>query len=539
LGTAIYRGPGREFSIAQEVAYGSVLVILSSVMNDAGEVWYFVRLENTVEAWLPAEVVVFEAGANIPVSELAAVVSRTPSPSPTITPSYTLTLTRTPTPSLTLTPSATLTTSPSPTPSETFTRTATFTATPTFTRTPTRTPSPTPTIPAEADARIDALQDVNLRSGPGSDFEVIGSLAVDQYIAVIGRNDLDSWYQILTFDRPQQVGWVSSDFVQIRYELGEIPITWFGDQGLDLVPLSCGVSLNPLTAGASQSTVSLSAVGGWVRIPFFATPAYFRDLPEALYYYDPLISAYNALGVKVLLVLTPLSSEQNTVWDWENMENRDWEQFRRSLLPTLERVIQFYGDRVAAYQVWDRLEPSQAQSEDILIPAAEYAPLLQEASLLIRAYSPSTQVIMGTVSSTNALYLRDVRRVLGGSLPVDGIALEAYNYTLPNFDSPLAQGAQINDLVNTYARTAPGIPLWLTEWGLPRALEEGQTPIAAAYISAFVNHLQLRYPQLLRVVLWSPWQGGPGQGRGQVGLVDELGEPQGQIYRAYVTACQN
>ncbi len=118
------------------------------------------------------------------------------------------TTTSTPTITPTFTPSDTATATLSPT--ATATSTATATATATSTATATATPSATPTVYG----LVRAQQHINVRSGPGTQFAVRGSLAPDSGAQVIGQNDAGDWYQVRLEDGAE--GWVSAALLRIE-----------------------------------------------------------------------------------------------------------------------------------------------------------------------------------------------------------------------------------------------------------------------------------------------------------------------------------
>lgn len=112
------------------------------------------------------------------------------------------------------TDTATATATPSPTasPTPTATDTATPTSTPTFTPTPTATytPSPTP-LPV---AVVISSQAVNVRSGPGTNFQPISTLRPGTEILVLGPNEDGTWLNILLGDG--SIGWVSASLLEIQ-----------------------------------------------------------------------------------------------------------------------------------------------------------------------------------------------------------------------------------------------------------------------------------------------------------------------------------
>lgn len=116
-------------------------------------------------------------------------------------------------------------------PTPTYTPTLTPTPTNTFTPTPTSTPTSTPTTTATqtftplAEALVVAPNGLNLRSGPGTEYSIIGSLQKDDTLDVLGRTDSNEWLQVIG-DNPGIEGWISASpqFVEINVDFETIPI---------------------------------------------------------------------------------------------------------------------------------------------------------------------------------------------------------------------------------------------------------------------------------------------------------------------------
>ncbi|MCC6613887.1 MAG: SH3 domain-containing protein [Anaerolineae bacterium] len=121
--------------------------------------------------------------AQEPTATLAPIVSLTPRFTATPVPS------RTPTPTLTYTPSQ------SPVP-------------------PTPSDTPSPTVPPPILGVVQSLQNVNIRSGPGTAFSQITALEPGSGVEVLGVNPEGNWYNILMDDGRE--GWISSTLVYIQ-----------------------------------------------------------------------------------------------------------------------------------------------------------------------------------------------------------------------------------------------------------------------------------------------------------------------------------
>lgn len=113
------------------------------------------------------------------------------------------------------TPEPTETELPSATPTATSTPTDTPEPTETRTPTPTRTPSPTPgpTDLPNVFGEIASNQTVNIRSGPGTDFGVLGTVPSRGRVRVVGRNSDGSWLRVVLEDDTE--GWISANLVRI------------------------------------------------------------------------------------------------------------------------------------------------------------------------------------------------------------------------------------------------------------------------------------------------------------------------------------
>jgi anionic cell wall polymer biosynthesis LytR-Cps2A-Psr (LCP) family protein/uncharacterized protein YraI len=83
-------------------------------------------------------------------------------------------------------------------------------------------PSPTPRLAANARVTVPRGDVVNLRSGPGLTFRVIGRLFARQSAQIIGRSADGRWWQIRA---GRSTAWVSSSIVRVSGDVNTIPIT--------------------------------------------------------------------------------------------------------------------------------------------------------------------------------------------------------------------------------------------------------------------------------------------------------------------------
>lgn len=119
------------------------------------------------------------------------------------------------------TPEPTTTLEPSPTPEPTATPMPIADAPE---PTPTSTPMPEPTnVPEENQPPIVTAGDsnINVRSGPGTDYDVVGTLSAGQSLEIVGRNSDSSWWQV---SAPDGLCWVSAGVVTSSNVDDTIPI---------------------------------------------------------------------------------------------------------------------------------------------------------------------------------------------------------------------------------------------------------------------------------------------------------------------------
>jgi hypothetical protein len=122
-----------------------------------------------------------------------------------------------PTPTATNTPEPTATDTPAPTATNTPEPTATNTPEPTATNTPAPTSTPRTTTATVLSERV------TVRSGPGFDFESIGTLSRDDEALVNGVSTDGGWYQIVFGAR---LGWISAESVRISGNTNIQEIEW-------------------------------------------------------------------------------------------------------------------------------------------------------------------------------------------------------------------------------------------------------------------------------------------------------------------------
>jgi hypothetical protein len=115
------------------------------------------------------------------------------------------------------TQASTLTDTPTVTPEPTDEPTQPPTATPTMRPSPTKTPRPSPTPTSPPDAIV-ARENLNMRSGPGTEFEVLMTLEQGDELEIIGTTSDQTWLNVRHDTRS---GWVVASCCMVNKALSQ------------------------------------------------------------------------------------------------------------------------------------------------------------------------------------------------------------------------------------------------------------------------------------------------------------------------------
>lgn len=195
-GAGFFAAPGG--ALIQSLPAGATLTITGRT-GDGG--WYAAYLGDGRSGWIavgaarifgdPGELeIVSQSISPAIVATLIAEASRPVTPFPTTAP-------------LTLSPSARAT----PTPVD-------------LAPAPLAQASPLPAQPSRPQATV-IVDGVNVRAGPGTEFDVVGSLVRDASMLLVGRNAAGDWVQI---EMPGGVGWVFVQLIQPSVDVEALPV---------------------------------------------------------------------------------------------------------------------------------------------------------------------------------------------------------------------------------------------------------------------------------------------------------------------------
>lgn len=76
----------------------------------------------------------------------------------------------------------------------------------------------TPTLPPW---RVEIFEDVNVRAGPGTEYDLVGVLIPGQTSTILGRSPDNRWVKIVYVGGPDNAGWVLREFVRV---IGDITL---------------------------------------------------------------------------------------------------------------------------------------------------------------------------------------------------------------------------------------------------------------------------------------------------------------------------
>lgn len=479
VGAYLRRGPGTDYEIVGEILSGQTFSIMAYMDSSIGDTWYLVRLEDGTQAWISDMVAdLIQAEKN----EIALAITQPPTATQAL-------------------PTVEL-------------------------------PTQVPTLPAGANAQVTGDLGVNLRAGPSYNDEILQVLDKGAPLTLIGRNQAATWYETVTSGSIGFVGWVNAGFVTPLIDARQLAVTWVGP--VASAGLQCGVNIHPKDGQGGLPIPQALTQADWVRFPFTASLRYFPNVNAAFAYFDPIINAYHAAGVRVILVLTHETYGELAGWDWLAMTSQDWRNFTASYTGVAEQIARHYGDRVAAYEIWNEGDTQRGDEAGVAIPPADYAYLLSQTSSAIRRAAPSAQVVLGGLLDASGFYLRGVEKALNGKLPVDAIAIHPYGRGAPNTPSVFASFGNIGEVIEAYAGIAPTTPLWITEIG---ALGAYRPQEAALYLGSLVEYLKTAYPDRVALVAWYGWSDAMHASRTPNGLVGVNGQPTNPLYQTFFGFC--
>ena len=131
------------------------------------------------------------------------------------------------------------------------------------------------------------IQKINVRNGPGTNFDSLGVLSPNDVVAITGKDPSGAWIQIIFTSTPDGKGWAASEFLKVDH-LDSLPV--IGDVGQAVLP----------TNEASTPTIAILTAredGDSMQVPSVSTNL-------------------SALGERILQFSGDVSSPNGDVEDW-------------------------------------------------------------------------------------------------------------------------------------------------------------------------------------------------------------------------------
>ncbi|MCB8982365.1 MAG: C39 family peptidase [Ardenticatenaceae bacterium] len=302
------------------------------------------------------------------------------------------------------------------------------------------------------------------------------------------------------------------------------------------VVLQTGINVNP-DAPHSNPYDSDDFKGlDWVRFVFKldarTVVAERGDLRKAFAQYDPIIHAYNRLGVKSLIILN-----QETIWGkapWAG--GNDWAGYALDLATAAKDIATHYRrykDEVA-YQIWNEGDKEHNPASVYLKPE-QMGLIVTAVATAVRSVAPEAPLIfngMATGPEATAAYLKKVETAVGGKIPVDAIGI--HPYTRWATKAPFDWGQHYGTLAqafDVYRRELPGYTFWITEIGVADDSEIGPQFYGeiGEYMKDVYKHVQDRHTDLVKNLIWFGWS----DWMRNAGVVKKDGARKEHVYPAF------
>ena len=275
-------------------------------------------------------------------------------------------------------------------------------------------------------------------------------------------------------------------------------------------PFAVGMNIQPKGGfGLPQADPNIAKFD-WVRFPMVAYPGAFPQptLDAAFAFYDPIISAYHRAGNKILLVLTAELYGAGSHYNLGNMSAVQWVSYSQDYARVLEQVVRRYSTQIHGYEIWNEGDVQPGNPSAIAFPPRDFAPFLDKMAQIIKAYAPQAKTVLGglvTGADNGVKYLREVKAVLGGRLPVDAVGIHAYGKGAPLDDTVFSQLGNIADDIRILKQEVPNHPLWLTEMGALGANTPEYGVIASQYARNLYTYIRQEHAKDVPVVIWYAW----------------------------------
>jgi uncharacterized protein YraI len=154
------------------------------------------------------------------------------------------------------------------------------------------TPEATPTPVAAPATPATVTTNANVRSGPGTEFPIIGGTVTGQTISIIGRNAEGTWY-LLDFGAGA-TGWVSAELVANPPAADAVPV--FNADGTPAIaPTATPAASGGLALPTPTPVAAAAAANTIVAAADLTTTAYLANVADLINAYDGALVALDTL----------------------------------------------------------------------------------------------------------------------------------------------------------------------------------------------------------------------------------------------------
>ena len=137
----------------------------------------------------------------------------------------------------------------------------------------------TPVTPPEGTAvGVVNTGQLNVRSGPGTEYNVTASVYQGHTVQLLGRNTFSTWLKVRLFDG--QEGWVNAKYITTNYPIGNLPVMWddavipgaptaivtAGNLNIRTGPGASYTAITSIPYGTTLTLVGRNADGTWVKV---------------------------------------------------------------------------------------------------------------------------------------------------------------------------------------------------------------------------------------------------------------------------------
>jgi hypothetical protein len=335
----------------------------------------------------------------------------------------------------------------------------------------------------------------------------------------------NEWLKVKTADGRQ--GFAAAWFLEATIK---------GDFFAGLNPVGVNLdALHPLGAPAANRLGEL----GWVRLGYNVSDNRgSEDINAAYNRYAPLAERYARAGYKVMFVVThqTYGEGKQEYWPWNAMTNAKWQSLIDRFGDMMERIAKQYAGKgiVHSWQIWNEQDAGPDAIASVPVPPGVYGTMLTQVIRAIRTHDRDAYLITGghiAGPSPAAIYARDTLKVMPGDIRPDGIAVHPYGRG-PQPGEPYAIFGHIDDLLQSMMKVQPGLPIWITEWGV---LDRGFDPPAniSNYALSFINYVKNKYGDKVASMIWYAWAETMHNG---YGIVDQNSNPRALFTEQFLKA---